>query len=214
MTIKSRHVSQETANFNDIREFAAWAFVGLKLPNGDALIASPQTYGDWSEQFGKAGFLHVSQLQAMAEGDVIPVSSLPKQQIEYHPPRRGQNHWLNPTGKWVPVGTDREEALGAPDMAEYTHHEQADVVEQLAMSGRLSPTAIQELAAAGLIRLENLVPEALLSRAEAEARPSAPTTEDVREAFASMPDPVIDTSALDNRPPPPPKASKPRKKKK
>ncbi|QXN74236.1 minor tail protein [Gordonia phage ObLaDi] len=232
MPPKSRHVSQETADFANPREFAAWAFVGLKLPNGDQFVTTPQTCGDWSEQFGRCGFVHISQLHAVADANgMIHISQLPEQTIEYHPPRRGQDHWLNPTGKWVPMGTPREERITGPDPSEHTTAEQADYLEKLANSGKFSPQVIGEMAREGVIRLENVVPAALLSAngaspTAADGPPGsyqspvdpddpelAAALTDPQALYSSMPAPVIDTSALDNRPPAPPKTTPARKKK-
>jgi hypothetical protein len=157
----------------------AWTYVGMKLgPGKDQFMTTPDTLENWSEHQFKCGVVHVDYLKTLAdENGNIHVSKLPEQQIERHPPRRGEDHWLNPTGKWVPKGTPREEELRAPDMSAYTPTEQADVLEQMARMGKFTPDVVEQLAAQGLIRPSALAPEAF-----------------------RMPDPVIDTSALKNKP--------------
>lgn len=169
--------SQERTDWSDPRQHAAWVFPGMPLTDGGGFMSHPDTYGDWSEHVVNAGFTHVDYLRSLANDEgFIHVDQLPKQTIEHHQPQRGADHWLNPTGKWVKKGTPRPKVTKAPDMEKYTAMEQAESLEQMARMGRFSPELIEQMAAEGLIRADQLVPEPF-----------------------RMPDPVIDTSALDNR---------------
>ncbi|QWS68139.1 hypothetical protein SEA_VANLEE_21 [Gordonia phage VanLee] len=168
---------QDTADYSDPRRHLAWMFPGIKLSDGGGLMTHPETYYNWSEHCIKAGAVHVDYIRSLANDDgFIHVSQLPHQEIERHPPTRGEDHWLNPTGKWVPVGTPREKRETVVDIDGYTAPEQAAVLEQYALAGKFTPEEVESFIARGLIRPEALAPAPL-----------------------RMPDPVIDTSALDKR---------------
>ncbi|UAK38453.1 DUF2744 domain-containing protein [Gordonia bronchialis] len=170
---------QETTDYSDPRQHLAWIFPGLPFSDGGGMMTHPKFYADWSEHCVKAGAVHVDYLRSLANEDgYIHVDQLPKQQIERHPPTRGEDHWLNPTGKWVPFGTPRKPEQTAPNMNDYTAPEQAAVLEQMVAMGKFTPEEVENFVARGMIRPEKLAPEAF-----------------------RMPDPVIDTSAMSSSTP-------------
>lgn len=181
--------TQETTDYTDPEQHLAWLFPGLEFTDGGGMMVDPRMYKKWSKHFVRGGAVHVDYLRSLANEDgYIHVDQLPKQEIERHPPSRGPDHWLNPVGKWVPVGTPREPETTAPDMEALTSPEQAAVLEQMVAMGKFTPEEVESFVARGMIRPDKLAPPVY-----------------------QAPDPVIDTSALQGREP---KKKPPRRRKK
>jgi hypothetical protein len=113
---------QEHQNPDNPQEHFLWALVGLPGPKGAPMLLSPKILRKWSEHLWNAGFRH-----------------LPDQQShEYHPPARGQQHWLNGAGRWVEKGTvPPAQRITAPDITGFTPEERRDLVQQLQAHGEL-----------------------------------------------------------------------------
>lgn len=113
---------RENCDPNNPEEAFMWAFVGLPGPKNAALLVHPDTLRQWSKHLWDLGFRHYPE----------------DQQIEYHPPTAGQDHWLaGGGGRWVPKGTPRSPQASAPDMSQLTAAERAAVVAQLQGMGAL-----------------------------------------------------------------------------
>ncbi|KZM68121.1 phage gene 29 protein family protein [Nocardia terpenica] len=105
------------------REAFVWALVGLPGPKQNVpLLVHPNVLEQWSEHLWQLGLRHHPEHQTR----------------EWHPPSRGQNHWINGAGRWVEAGTPRPPTVTAPDMAILSHHERAAVVAQLHQAGNLN----------------------------------------------------------------------------
>ena len=114
---------QHECNPDDPTEAFVWALVGLPAGKKNVpLMVHPDTLGQWSEHLHKAGFRHHPELQ----------------QIEWHKPHRGADHWLNGTGRWVEAGTPRPPEVTAPDITLLAHSERAHLVDQLHAAGNLN----------------------------------------------------------------------------
>jgi hypothetical protein len=105
----------ETCNQDDPREAFQWAFVALPFEGSTPFLIQPEARADWSQLFHDLGFRHHPELQVK----------------KVRPPLRGGVHALNPAMKVVPVDDPDPPEMTAPNMADYTAHEQAIMAEQL-----------------------------------------------------------------------------------
>lgn len=117
--------SQAESDLWNEQERFMWAFRGMEY-NGFPFLAPEEVFREWSEHLSKCGFIHVSQLE-----DGRP---LPKQQIHYQPPVRGEDHDLNGFGSWVSVDEPIKPSM-IPAVASLTPAEQAILVEDLKREG-------------------------------------------------------------------------------
>lgn len=105
--------SQHESDMGNPRERLAWAFRGLNY-NGFPLAIPDPIIEEWSEHLSKCGFIHVSQVERLSQmfPDVVDlIDALPKQEIHYQPPVRGQDHTMNLSGSWVSVDTPIQKPL-------------------------------------------------------------------------------------------------------
>lgn len=113
---------QEHQDPDNPEEHFLWALVGLPGPRGAAMLMSPKILRKWSEHLWNAGFRHMPEHQTH----------------EYHPPARGEQHWLNGSGRWVERGTvERAKRITAPDITHFTPEERRNLVNQLRAHGEL-----------------------------------------------------------------------------
>jgi|CXWJ01.1.fsa_nt_gi hypothetical protein len=151
----------------------AWALVSIKTTDGGIMLNHPDDLERWSEHLFKAGYRFHPECQ----------------EIKRLPPRRGDEHWLNPTYQWVPIDTPDPAPIRTPDVTQYTQYEQADLLEQMVRDGKFAPEQIDDMLARGQIREDRIAPAPMLAR----------------------PEPVIDVSRLKDVPRPEPKKRKRRK---
>ncbi|MEU2033588.1 phage gene 29 protein family protein [Nocardia amamiensis] len=111
----------EDCDPNDPHEAFTWALVGLPGPRNSPLLVHPDVLRKWSKHLWDLGFRHYPEEQTK----------------EYHPPARGVTHWLNGAGRWAEKGTPPPPEASAPDVAQLTPDERANLVEQLRESGEL-----------------------------------------------------------------------------
>lgn len=103
------------------------------------IIQHPSVYFDGSKHLVQAGFVHVDYLRSLADDrGLIHVDQLPKQEIKYIPPHRGQQTSLNAASKWVPVETEPPAPIRLPDVRALTAEERAVLVAQLEANGDIS----------------------------------------------------------------------------
>lgn len=99
---------QHEVDMSDPKRRFLWAFRNIAY-NGVPLAAPEQVFCEWSEHLSKAGFVHVSEVEAALEGcaDAERVlGRLPSQEIHFQPPVRGQDHPFNTAGCWIPVSEE------------------------------------------------------------------------------------------------------------
>ncbi|MFB8281885.1 phage gene 29 protein family protein [Nocardia colli] len=92
-----------------------WAFVALPFEGSTPFMIQPEARQEWSQLFWDLGFRHHRELQTR----------------KVRPPIRGGAHTLNPSVTVVDVDEPDPQQFTAPDMSDYTAHEQAIVAEQL-----------------------------------------------------------------------------------
>lgn len=98
---------QHETDLNDPKQRFGWALRDVELNGIPA--AMPQPYVESiSNRLSRAGFLHIDQVDAALVGEDAEVaerilSKLPRQEIHYQPPLRGQDHPMNTSGKWIPI---------------------------------------------------------------------------------------------------------------
>lgn len=95
---------QKDTDFNNPKERFVWAFRGIEYKGSPIAMAEPVLEA-FSDHLSKCGFIHVSQLEDMADeyGNLSLYGFPHTQQIHYQPPVQGQDHGLNLSGKWQPV---------------------------------------------------------------------------------------------------------------
>lgn len=117
--------SQAETDLWDQRERFLWAFRGMEF-NGVPFLAPVEVFREWSEHLSKCGFIHVSQVGDGRE--------LPRQEIHYQPPVRGEDHDLNGAGSWIPVEKPIQGSL-VPLVEQLTPVERAALIDDLRAGG-------------------------------------------------------------------------------
>lgn len=129
---------QHESDLNNPKERFPWAFRGLDY-NGFPLAIPDPILEEWSEHLSKCGFIHVSQVERLAGmfPDVVDlIDQLPKQEIHYQPPVRGQDHTMNLSGSWVPVDTQIHEPV-VSTLSKLTPAEQVKLLKEFKDRGLL-----------------------------------------------------------------------------
>lgn len=95
---------QKDTDFNNPKERFVWAFRGIEYKGSPIAMAEPVLEA-FSDHLSKCGFIHVSQLEDMADehGNLSLYGFPHTQLIHYQPPVQGQDHGLNLSGKWQSV---------------------------------------------------------------------------------------------------------------
>ncbi|MGW6624198.1 phage gene 29 protein family protein [Nocardia sp. NPDC055002] len=131
--------TQETANWEDPEERVVWALRNLPNTGGAAQVTHPDNLRKWSKHIDECGFMHVSELRALAcEDGFIHVSQLREQVIEFQPVVRGPRHDYNPATQWVEAGTPAPEVMRLPDINKLTVQENAVMLAQYEAAGLIS----------------------------------------------------------------------------
>ena len=129
---------QDEADFNNPEEAVAWALRNMPTFAGVGAVTHPGFLKQWSRHLVDCGFVHVSQVTAMADKDGnVNVSKLPKQRIKMINPIRGARHHYNPAAVWVPVDAKEPPRTRIPDIRQLTHNEQEGLLEQFRVAGRI-----------------------------------------------------------------------------
>lgn len=95
---------QHESDLENPRERFGWAFRGIEYKGSPIAMAEP-VVETFSEHLSRCGFIHVSQLEELAdEHGVLHLSDIPyEQEIHYQPPVQGQDHLMNLAGGWKPI---------------------------------------------------------------------------------------------------------------
>lgn len=127
---------QHESNLWDPKERFAWALRGVKVNGIPVAVPEPVLEG-WSEHLSKAGCLHIDQvkevLSQFSNGDEI-LAKLPKQEIHYQPPIRGQDHSFNSSGEWKSVSEPIEQPM-VPTASKMTDQEKAKMIQEFREEG-------------------------------------------------------------------------------
>lgn len=105
----------------------------------------------WARHLWRAGVCHRSYLEGLAdENGMIHVSQLPKEQIRWQAPFRGDHHQYNNAARWVEVNDKDPEPFVVQDPRELTIQEreaQLHIYEQMGYQKReiRKPTQAQVL---------------------------------------------------------------------
>lgn len=130
---------QSTTDMRDPSQRFVWMFRGIGF-RGMPFTAPAEVFEEWSQHLSACGGLHISQVEGVLDELVDAdtkdsiLKALPRQEIHYQPPVRGQQHHMNQSGKWIPV----EEPLQAPrvDVIDsLTAQEKAELVERFREEG-------------------------------------------------------------------------------
>ncbi|WP_052070103.1 phage gene 29 protein family protein [Rhodococcoides fascians] len=113
---------QENSDLESPEGMFAWMMLGLPGIKGAPMPFHPTILAMWSAHFYKCGARFHPDLQ----------------EIEFHPPTRGDHHWLNVSGSWKEVGLVKEAHVNATDMSDRTATEKGDMVRQLLETGELA----------------------------------------------------------------------------
>lgn len=84
-----------------------------------------------SERIEDAGYMHVSELNALAVDGFIPVGALRPQVKKLKLPPVGQHHTLNNTSSWVGMDEPDAAPMVSQDMTVFTAEQNRDHVRQL-----------------------------------------------------------------------------------
>lgn len=127
---------QKDADLDDPKQRFVWAFQGIQFKGSPMAFPQPILEA-WSEHLSKAGFIHVSQ----AERALISMDSggngydmLPKQEIQYQPPVRGQDHSMNISGQWIPIEQEVKQPI-VPTASLMTAQEKAKMIQEFKEEG-------------------------------------------------------------------------------
>ncbi|MFC8182395.1 DUF2744 domain-containing protein [Rhodococcus sp. NPDC057297] len=118
-----------------------WAFPQC-IPFGPKSLVSPD--GDMfqvlSERVEETGYMHVSELAALADEDGnIHVSKLRGQTKKFILPAMGQHHTLNNSGRWADMDEPDTVAMVSQDMDMYTTEQNENHFQQLLEKGFRPP---------------------------------------------------------------------------
>lgn len=116
---------QHETDFSNPRERFLWAFRGMEFRGNPVAFPQP-VLEEWSEHLSRCGFVHVSEVES--------VEGLPRQEIHYQPPVRGQDHVLNTSGKWVPVEQEIVQP-SVPAASFMTDQEKAKMIREFREEG-------------------------------------------------------------------------------
>lgn len=127
---------QHEADLNDPKQRFSWAFRDIGSRGMPMAIPDP-IREEWSEHLTKCGFIHVDQvaevLSSIEYGQEI-LNLLPKQEIHYQPPLRGQDHPLNTSGEWISVDQEIQQPV-VPTASLMTDQEKAKMIAEFKEEG-------------------------------------------------------------------------------
>lgn len=126
---------QKDADLSDPKQRFVWAFQGIQFKGSPMAFPQPILEA-WSEHLSKAGFIHVSQIEQMLE-EHYPggANGYPfRQEIQYQPPVRGQDHSMNTSGQWIPVGQEVKQPV-VPTASLMTSQEKAKMIQEFKEEG-------------------------------------------------------------------------------
>lgn len=118
-----------------------WAFVRSMVYGGSEMYTpDDDSLEVLSERLPETGYVHVSDLEAIADADGnIHVSQLPVQTKKLKLPPMGQHHTLNNTARWVDMDEPDEVSMVSQNMDVYTTEQNADHFDQLLDKGFRPP---------------------------------------------------------------------------
>lgn len=119
------------------------AFVGIPTAGGAATMLPPELVSGWAQHLRDCGFVHVSEVAALAVDGVVEVGALPPQRIKYQPAARGPRSRWNNAGRWVPMSEPDPPPVVLPDISELQPNERQAMLEQFRAAGMIpaTPTA-------------------------------------------------------------------------
>lgn len=129
---------QHEADLGDPKQRFAWALRGVEVRGMPMAIPEP-VLEEISEHLSRAGAIHIDQVAQALAGEESGLaqrilSRLPKQEIHYQPPIRGQDHILNTSGEWKPVEEPIQEPL-VPSADKMTPQEKAKMIAEFKEEG-------------------------------------------------------------------------------
>ena len=129
---------------DDPKKRHQWAFVGSMVYGATARYTpDDDSLEVLSERLPLAGYVHVSDLHALADEDgSIHVSQLPVQVKKLRLPPMGQHHTLNNTSDWVDMSEPDAVAMVAQDMDAFTTEQNRNHFDQLLDKGFRPPDEV------------------------------------------------------------------------
>lgn len=126
----------ENCDPNDPEQVLQWIAVQLPFAGKQEYTPSPEQRAAWSKRWDSLAIVYAPSLAKLAdENGNIHVSQLPQPKLKLRVPYRGQQHYLNGAMQWVDIDEPEVSPVQLPDMAEYTPHERAFMVEDLRYHG-------------------------------------------------------------------------------
>jgi hypothetical protein len=109
-----------------------WAFVASMVYGSGRYTPDDDSLEVLSERVPEAGYIHVSDLEALADAQGnIHVSQLPVQTKKLKLPPVGQHHTLNNTSAWVDMDEEDAPQMVSQDMTVFTAEQNRDHIRQL-----------------------------------------------------------------------------------
>lgn len=128
--------TQSTCDWNDPSQAMVWASMYIPVLGRSPMVFPRIIAEKLSEHYTACGYVHVDQVAALAdENGYVHVSQLPEQKQKLVRPYRGQQHELNPMGRWASMDEIEPEPVVIQDPAAMTVHEREAQVERLRYLG-------------------------------------------------------------------------------
>lgn len=117
---------------DDPKKRHQWVFVGSMVYGATARYTpDDDSLEVLSERLQETGYMHVSELEALAVDGAIPVAALRQQVTKLKLPPIGQHHTLNNTSTWVGMDEPDSAPMVSQDMTVFTAEQNRDHVRQL-----------------------------------------------------------------------------------
>lgn len=134
-----------------------WVFVG-SMAYGPTTRYTPDddSLEILSERLEETGYMHVSELEALAVDGMVSLDALRVQSKKLRLPAMGQHHTLNNTSDWVDMDEPDAVAMVAQDMDAFTTEQNANHFDQLLGKGFRPPESVD---GPGVASVETEVPK-------------------------------------------------------
>lgn len=125
---------------SDPKKRHQWVFVGSMVYGASARYTpDDDSLEVLSERIEETGYMHVSELEALAVDGQIPVDALRPQVKKLKLPAMGQHHTLNNTSQWVDMDEPDSVPMVAQDMDAFTTEQNQVHFQQLLEKGFRPP---------------------------------------------------------------------------
>lgn len=129
---------------DDPKKRHQWMFVGSMVYGATARYTpDDDSLEVLSERVQETGYMHVSELEALAVDGQIPVSALRPQVKKLKLPAMGQHHTLNNTSQWVEMDEPDAVPMVAQDMDAFTTEQNQAHFDQLLGKGFRPPEPVE-----------------------------------------------------------------------